>query len=179
MIVILIYAVKNCPATGLIEHWLHLEAALTSASLPGFSDTMYDSPLSNFEGEDRGSFKLSPTARQSWRHACPGTGRYPTLSRSAEWARLWRKRLGSSIVQASPSFKQIIHPTPPETRPTSRHTVRAPRHPRHQESYFSIWRIKMPNALAKTHDKRNQTTTLLGVSRATPWRKMKEIGLDD
>ena len=112
MIVILIYAVKNCPATGLIEHWLHLEAALTSASLPGFSDTMYDSPLSNFEGEDRGSFKLSPTARRSWRHACPGTGR-------------------------------------------------------------------MPDALAKTHDKHDQVTTLLGVSRATPRRKMKEIGLDD
>lgn len=37
----------------------------------------------------------------------------------------------------------------------------------------------MPDALAKTHDKRNQTTTLLGVSQATPWRKMKEIGLDD
>jgi len=36
-----------------------------------------------------------------------------------------------------------------------------------------------PDALAKTHGKRDQTTTLLGVSRATPWRKMKEIGLDD
>jgi len=95
----------------LIEHWLHLEAALTSALLPSFSDTMYDSSL-YFEGEDRGSFKFSPTAWRSWRHACPGTGR-------------------------------------------------------------------IPDALAKTHDKRNQTTTLLGVSRATPWRKMKEIGLDD
>ena len=117
MIVILIYAVKNCPATGLIEHWLHLEAALTSASLPGFSDTMYDSPLSNFEVEDRGSFKLSPTAQRSWQHACPGTGRYPTHSRSAEWARLRRKRLDSSIVQASPSFRQITRSTPPEPRP--------------------------------------------------------------
>jgi len=33
--------------------------------------------------------------------------------------------------------------------------------------------------MAKTHDKRDQVTTLLGVSRATPRRKMKEIGLDD
>ncbi len=37
----------------------------------------------------------------------------------------------------------------------------------------------MPDALAKTHDKRDQATTLLGVRHATPQRKMKEIGLDD
>ena len=37
----------------------------------------------------------------------------------------------------------------------------------------------MPDALAKTHDKRDQAATLLGMSRTTPWRKMKEIGLDD
>ncbi len=41
------------------------------------------------------------------------------------------------------------------------------------------WRIRILDALAQTHGKRDQAAALLGVSRTTLWRKMKEIGLDD
>lgn len=43
----------------------------------------------------------------------------------------------------------------------------------------SDWKQKIVTALAKTGGRRSRTATLLGVSRTTLWRKMKELGLND
>ena len=56
----------------------------------------------------------------------------------------------------------------------SKATVRPETPPRRSD-----WKQRIVAALAKTGGRREQAATLLGTSRTTLWRKMKELGLND
>jgi transcriptional regulator of acetoin/glycerol metabolism len=56
----------------------------------------------------------------------------------------------------------------------SKATVRPETPPRRSD-----WKQKIIAALAKTGGRREQAAILLGTSRTTLWRKMKELGLND
>ena len=56
----------------------------------------------------------------------------------------------------------------------SRATVRPETPPRRSD-----WKQRIVAALTKTGGRRDQAATLLGTSRTTLWRKMKELGLND
>ena len=56
----------------------------------------------------------------------------------------------------------------------SRPTVRPETPPRRSD-----WKQRIVAALTKTGGRRDQAATLLGTSRTTLWRKMKELGLND